>query len=132
MTQDLTRRDVRTQHPFRLRPDIPTEQDPNGINAHSPGAKLDQGKNRLGLVLLDFARALEAVGQIGTFGAAKYSASGWVKVPNGQERYTDALLRHLMAEGRGEATDEQSGLPHAAHTAWNALARLDLMLREVK
>lgn len=99
------------------------------IPQHEPGAKLDVGKNRLGLVLYGFARALEAVGRVGTFGADKYSPDGWVSVPDGVNRYTDALYRHLLAEAR-EDLDDESGLLHAAHAAWNALARLDLMLRD--
>lgn len=71
-------------------------------------------------------------GAVGTFGAEKYTKGGWLDVPDGVERYTDALYRHLLAEGRGELVDHESGLLHAAHSAWNALARLDLMLREAK
>jgi hypothetical protein len=93
---------------------------------------LDYGKIRLGLVLGDFARALNAVGEVGTFGARKYSDGGWIEVPNGVERYTDALFRHLLHEHIGEHTDPDSGLLHAAHSAWNALARLDLILREAE
>ena len=105
------------------------EKDPNGKQAHEPGAKLDKGKNRLGLVLLDFGNALKAVGEVGTFGANKYSAHGWLSVPNGRERYTDAMFRHLFA---GSEIDEDSGLAHDAQTAWNALARLELRLRETQ
>jgi len=107
-----------------------TEKDPHGKNAHAPGAKLDAGKTRLGLVLLGFARALQAVGEVGTFGARKYTDDGWVEVENGQARYTDALLRHLMSESRGEKLDPDSGLRHAAQVAWNALARLDIEIRQ--
>jgi hypothetical protein len=107
-----------------------TEKDPNGKNANEPGAKLDAGKTRLGLVLLGFARALQAVGEVGTFGARKYTDDGWVEVENGQARYTDALLRHLMSESRGEKLDPDSGLRHAAQVAWNALARLDIEIRQ--
>lgn len=106
------------------------ERDPHGLKSNAPGAKLDAGKNRLGLVIGGFSRALQAVGEVGTFGAEKYTPNGWVLVPNGQERYTDALYRHLMTEAEGESVDGQTGLTHAAHAAWNALARLDLMLRE--
>lgn len=106
------------------------EVDPNGKQANEPGAKLDAGKNRLGLVLGGFALALEQVGQVGTFGANKYSPNGWVSVPNGVDRYTDAMYRHLMKEAQGEMIDPQTELFHAAHTAWNALARLDLMVRK--
>ena len=106
------------------------ESDPNGIGKHAPGAKLDAGKVRVGLVLFGFARALEQVARVGTYGSEKYSDNGWMQVPDGVRRYTDALLRHLLAEAMGERIDPETGLPHAAHCAWNALARLDLMLRD--
>lgn len=106
-----------------------SEADPNGKAPHEAGAKLDNGKNRLGLVIMGFSRALAAVGEVGTYGAGKYSDDGWTAVPDGERRYTDALLRHLLAEAGGEALDPESELLHAAHVAWNALARLDLMLR---
>jgi len=93
------------------------------------GVKKDTGKNRLGLVILGFARALQEIGEVGTFGANKYTDDGWVEVQDGERRYTDAMLRHLMSEAIGEKYDPESELLHAAHTAWNAIARLDLMLR---
>lgn len=96
-------------------------------NPHEPGTKLDAHKPRTGLVLLDFRNALTEVAKVGTFGATKYTEHGWLLVPNGYERYTDALFRHLLAN---EPYDSDSGLYHAAHTAWNALARLELLLRQ--
>lgn len=107
----------------------PREIDPLGFAPQVPGAKLDAGKNRLGLVLLGFARALHEVGKVGTYGAQKYSDNGWQQVPDGERRYTDALLRHLLREGCGETHDPDTGIRHAAHAAWNALARLDLAIR---
>jgi hypothetical protein len=106
------------------------ERDPHGKSPHESGAKLDACKNRLGLVLCGFARALQEVGHVGTLGAAKYTDNGWTAVPAGIERYTDAMLRHLLQEARGELHDSDSKLLHAAHLAWNALARLDLIVRE--
>ena len=103
------------------------ETDPNGLDAHTPGAKLDSGKVRLGLVLGDFRHALVEVGKVGTYGANKYTDHGWLSVPNGVERYTDALYRHLLAE---DMDDPDTGLLHAAHCCWNALARLELLLKE--
>jgi hypothetical protein len=99
---------------------------------HTPGVKLDAGKLRASLVIDDMARALLAVSDVATYGAAKYSPHGWVSVPDGIERYTDAMYRHLLAAAAGERTDPETGLSHAAHAAWNALARLDLMLREAE
>jgi hypothetical protein len=106
------------------------EFDPFGKAQHENGSKMDAGKPRLSLVLGDFAHALIAVGHVGTFGAQKYTDSGWMTVPNGRERYTDALLRHLLKEQGGEENDPETGLYHASHAAWNALARLELLLKE--
>lgn len=94
------------------------------------GVKYDAGKPRYGLVLGGFSRALERVVQVGTFGANKYSDDGWLSVPQGHARYTDAMLRHHFAEAGGEELDGESGMLHAAHRAWNALAVLELKLIE--
>jgi hypothetical protein len=99
------------------------------MSQHEPGAKLDHGKARLGLVLGGFAMALMDVGRVGTFGAEKYSDNGWMSVENGEQRYLDAMLRHLVAFMSGEESDSESGLPHLAHAAWNALAIHELHIR---
>lgn len=113
-----------------IRPGVYTaEQDPNGLAPSAPGAKLDAGKVRPELIIRGFARALLAVADVGTFGANKYSDNGWQHVPDGIKRYTDAMYRHLLKEHTGELCDKDTGLHHAAHAAWNALARLELMLR---
>lgn len=127
MMENQTQLDPRGQ--FTVETFAPLESDPNGKNPHTKGAKLDAGKNRVGLVMGGFARALLAVGRVGTYGANKYTEGGWVEVPDGINRYTDAMLRHLMEEMAGQERDADTQLLHAAHAAWNALARLDLMLR---
>ena len=104
------------------------EEDPNGLNVHTTGAKLDAGKPDASLLLM-FGKALTEVAAVGTVGARKYSRGGWQDVEGGIDRYTAALLRHLLKE-HSEAVDEDIGLLHAAAVAWNALARLELMLRE--
>lgn len=109
---------------------LPWQVDPYGKDPHEPGAKLDAGKNRVGLMVQGFPRALEAVSEVATYGAAKYTPGGWITVPDGLDRYTDAMHRHLLAEARGEKFDAESGLEHAAMAAWNALARLELMRRK--
>lgn len=67
---------------------------------------------------------------MGTFGAKKYTEQGWCVVENGVQRYTNAMYRHLLLEAMGEENDVESELLHSAHTAWNALARLELQLRQ--
>jgi len=106
------------------------ELDPNGKDQHAVGAKLDGGKVRPSLVLGGFARALLAVSKIGTFGAAKYTDNGWMEVENGVTRYDDAKMRHWLYEKTGIECDPESLELHAAHEAWNALARLDLLIRQ--
>jgi hypothetical protein len=97
-------------------------------NPHVPGAKLDAGKVKPRLVIEGFPLALLDVARVGTFGASKYTEHGWRVAPQGIERYTDAMYRHLLAEAAGDLLDPETGLYHAAHAAWNALARLELML----
>lgn len=107
------------------------ECDPCGFDQHAPGAKLDSGKLKAG-VLDDFSRALKAVAEVGSFGANKYTRKGWEKVPDGIERYTDAKWRHHLAMNTGELLDPDSGLLHEAHYAWNVLAVLELKLRKAE
>lgn len=105
-----------------------TEKDPNGKSAHEPGSKLDAGKVRVGLMVTDFADAIFEVAKVSTFGANKYTPRGWRTVPNGIERYHDALNRHLLHPVG--ALDDDSQLYHLAHAAWNALAVLQLYIDE--
>lgn len=50
----------------------------------------------------------------------KYPRDNWTLV-RPVRRYADAAARHLEAIMRGEINDPESGLPHAAHLACNAL-----------
>jgi hypothetical protein len=108
-----------------------TEHDPNGVAAGSPGSKLDGGKvcPNAGLIGY-FPRALLAVAEVSDFGARKYCRGGWVSVPDGEARYREALVRHILKEPIEGPADLDSGLLHLAHTAWNALAALELHLRK--
>lgn len=105
------------------------ETDPNGKAAHEHGSKLDAGKAPMWRGLFSyFPNALEAVSLVSQKGAEKYTWGGWKTVPDGVNRYTDALARHLKSEAAGE-THDPDGLLHAAQVAWNALARLELIPR---
>ena len=104
------------------------EKDPNGIDQHEPGAKLDKDKPRVDLMLGGFSKALLAVAEVTTYGANKYSPNGWTEVSDPITRYADAKARHMM-QGYTETYDQESGLYHAAHEAWNALAVLEFLIR---
>lgn len=92
------------------------------------GEKWDTGKPDASL-LLDFSAALLEVAKVGTFGnqVKGYARGSWRHVDNGVTRYTAALGRHLLHESAA-GFDDESHLLHMAHTAWNALARLELEL----
>lgn len=89
------------------------------------GKKYDNDKPRWGL--LPFAQ-LEQVVDILTFGAKKYDEDNWKYVENAEERYFDALHRHLkdyrMAKELSNPelkNDSESGKSHLAHVVCNAL-----------
>lgn len=105
-----------------------TNDDPAKIGTGA--IKYDAGKAPIfrGVVSY-FPRAVAAVAAVSGFGANKYAWHGWEGVGDGINRYSDAMVRHLLREGEGEVLDPDSGLLHAAHAAWGALARLELILR---
>lgn len=106
-----------------------SEQDPTGRGAHEPGAKLDAGKPPVFRGALSyFPLALLAVARVSEKGARKYAWRSWESVTDGFSRYSDALGRHLIAEGY-EDVDADTECLHAEQVAWNALARLELLLR---
>jgi hypothetical protein len=63
---------------------------------------------------------VEYIAKVMTFGAKKYARDGWKSLPDFENRYLAALLRHLVAYQNGEFTDPESGLPHLAHVLTNA------------
>lgn len=108
-----------------------TEKDPFGKNPGEPGAKLDAGKTPIYQGLIDyFPRACMAVADISGHGAAKYAWKGWEAVPDGINRYANAGFRHSFKEVIEGPYDKDSGMLHKAHAAWNALATLELFMRE--
>lgn len=111
-----------------------TETDPTGRKPGDPGAKLDDGKVLVDDILKGMAHALWAVCELGTFGANKYSLNGCYDVPDGIRRYSNAEMRHKLTrwmEG-DDAIDPDSKVLEATAEAWNALVKLELMLREKK
>jgi hypothetical protein len=112
-----------------------SEIDPNGLKPQQPGAKLDAGKvDVLRGAVQYFPNALLAIARVSELGAAKYSWKGWATVPNGIRRYGAAMLRHVLADDPFAVDDGPGGLGaevlHASQAAWNALARLELILAE--
>lgn len=107
---------------------IPASTQDGPMNRHDAlaqkGIKHDDGKPLAG-VLLEFNDALMAIAEAGTYGVEKYSRGNWKLVEDGQQRYQDAFMRHLLQTGMDE-----SGLTHMQMAAWNFLAYLQLSLEK--
>lgn len=129
MSFDLFNTDAEIRAGFKkIQSESESESDPNNLDPHAPGAKLDDGKLMAGL-LEDFSLALMEIAKVCTHGAKKYSAGGWQYVPDGINRYTHAAWRHRLQK-RYEIIDPASGLNHEAQEVWNMLAALELKLRK--
>mgnify|MGYP001567343827 CR=1 FL=1 len=108
------------------------EEDPCGKDLKEPGTKADLGKPPVVRGCLHyFPRAISAIAELSAIGSKKYSWKGWATVPDGINRYGDALGRHeLRIEDDFSRRDPNTGVLEATAVSWNALARLELILRE--
>lgn len=99
------------------------------LDVQIPGTKYDQDKLQYTLIP---SYALAEVARNLTIGLKKYKErDNWKKVPNAEQRYLDALYRHLEAHRRGEIYDPDSSVPDMAHmaaVAVNAMFLLEFML----
>lgn len=116
-------------------------KDPDGLDAHVAGAKLDAGKEPIfDGVLQYFPRALVAVAALSAWGATRYSWEGWRSVSDAFRRYSNAMGRHILKEKTEGPWDfdalndpkHPACILHATQVAWNALARLDKLLEEME
>lgn len=81
--------------------------------------KHDSAKPRMSLLHLPF---LEEVAHVMDHGAKKYSRDNYMGAdPDPVNRFVSAAMRHLWAFLDGEVLDPDSGLPHLAHAAANAM-----------
>jgi hypothetical protein len=115
-------------YPSYKTPPSTNEADPQGHDPHTSGAKLDAGKPLSWLCLSGFANALGEVAAVTTAGAVKYTRNGWRNVLGGEDRYMQAFARHMLAFGRGEEVDPDTGCSHRAQMVWNLLAAHELWL----
>lgn len=84
------------------------------------GKRYDRGKSRMSLI--PFV-ALRALGDVYAYGERKYASWNWARGMD-WSRVSDAMLRHYERFSMGEERDEESGLLHTAHMAWNAVTLL--------
>lgn len=99
------------------------------VEDNSVGRKYDGSKPLAGTVINVFPRSILAIGAVILKGKEKYpDPNNWKKVEGAKTRYQESLMRHLIKHNMGILRDEESGLPHLVHVAWNALAILELEL----
>jgi hypothetical protein len=80
-------------------------------------AKQDKGKRRYSLLVWSF---ISGIVDVLEFGAEKYAPNSWQGVPDGEIRYFDAIMRHLI-DGANRDNDEESGLDPLLHAACNLM-----------
>lgn len=96
------------------------------------GVKHDKDKLKFAKVLkVQFPLAIKAVVNRSTLGHIKYADTdadfqNFTRIPDPESSIEDALLRHLFLDG------EDLEIDHYVAVAWNALALLELKLRNVK
>ena len=89
--------------------------------AEETGKKFDGDKLRFDLIPPECEAMIAAVF---TMGAMKYSPDNWQKVEGFDWRYYNGKTRHSNQRRLGEVFDSDSGLPHSAHAAVNAIFEL--------
>lgn len=94
-----------------------------------PGIKHDQKKLRWGLLPIEI---IKEVVIILTFGAEKYGPNNWKLLPDGEERYYEAFMRHFTDYRLGEYYDKETGRPHLAHALCNLIFLFYFWAKRVK
>ena len=108
--------DMMVCHQCNLRWDVNDAHPPKccrAVQLSKGGHKDDRGKVRMELIPPEL---LEAVGDILTFGAEKYSARNWEHGMRWSRPF-GALMRHMWAWWRGEDKDPETGRSHLWHAA---------------
>lgn len=87
-------------------------------------------KNQMELVDTGFPNALMVLGEVMTWAAKNkgYLPNDWKDIPNPSMSLLGAASRHRNKRLKGEEFDDESGLPHLAHEAFNVLAQLELLM----
>lgn len=94
--------------------------------------KEKNSKPPLADMMTDFNLALTEVSRVTAFGCTKHGRlGGWRDTLDFERTYQNAKARHALC-AMVEQIDEESGLYHLAHEAWNALALLQAKMEYLK
>lgn len=84
--------------------------------------RFSEGKIRHDLIA---PLALDEIAQVYTYGTIKYDDDNWWKGLRWKKDVFGCILRHIWKWFRGEKLDEESGLHHLAHAAWNCMTLME-------
>lgn len=110
---------------------VPDEyrDDPHEVRVTDPKTGGEKGSKPAQFGALD-PEALLRVAEVAGFGTKKYARLNYLKGFDWSLAY-DALQRHTHEFWAGREIDEESGLPHMAHAAWQAMCLLSFMERKL-
>ena len=69
--------------------------------------------------------ALNEIARVYTYGPQKYDDDNWWKGLKWKKDVFGCILRHVWKWFRGEKCDDESGLHHLAHAAWNCMTLME-------
>lgn len=89
-----------------------------------------KGKNQMELVETGFPNALLMLGEVMTWAAENkgYEPNDWKNLPTPKMSLLGAASRHRVKRLAGQDNDDESGLSHLSHEAFNVMAQLELLL----
>lgn len=98
--------------------------------AKESAMRFNEGKAELSYIM-SMPKAAAGLSAAFAMGAKKYARDNWKKGLD-RNQLVDSALRHLMKSQNGEVFDEESGLDHLFHFAWNAmvLAEQEAILKD--
>lgn len=100
------------------------------MDKSSQNLKADGGKTNPLLLEKGMTLALMCVNRTLDYGAIKYEAHSWMRVPDAIQRYDAAARRHRQLRDTGQTHDDESGLPHLAHEIVCNLMVLELTIKQ--
>jgi hypothetical protein len=69
--------------------------------------------------------AMEQIALVYTYGTQKYDDDNWWKGLKWKKDVLGCIFRHVWKWVRGEINDDESGLHHLAHAAWNCMTLME-------
>lgn len=100
---------------------VRNEKEDSKMGQQSAG-RFSEGKIRHDLVA---PWALNEIARVYTYGTIKYDDDNWWKGLKWKKDVFGCILRHIWKWFRGEKYDDESGLHHLAHAAWNCMTLIE-------